>query len=80
MERNHSSSRKSISYHNKNDERAPKIPLRPLLAFQAAEKPTKLCETVLEIAKYPPLMQPKSWTRAVPYKVQFPLQLLVAAY
>ncbi|XP_052130865.1 uncharacterized protein LOC113206301 [Frankliniella occidentalis] len=46
----------------------PKIPLEPLRAFQAIDKSSRLFDDVLAAACYPPLMQPKSWTKAVPFK------------
>jgi len=72
MERSKSSSHQSVSFHQKNNGKIPKIPVEPLLAFQATEKSSKLFNELLEAAKYPPLMQPQSWTRAVPFKVVFP--------
>lgn len=69
MQGSRSCSNRSLFFHPKDDGKMPKIPLEPLLAFQAAEKSSKLFENVLEAAKYPPLMQPRSWTKAVPFKV-----------
>lgn len=69
MERRKSSSSRMSTIHQNCERKIPQIPLEHLIAFHSVERPSKLIGNVLEEAKYPPLMQPKSWTKAVPFKV-----------
>jgi len=53
-----------------DEKSAPRVPVEPILAFPWMADESPIVAAVLEQARYPPLMQTHSWTKAVPYKVR----------